>query len=96
MTPATSVEEAVNALWDEGRQRYAGQGSKGMAVGAILWRHLSPRNCIDASIEMLEQHNSHLTAACIAALAKGGDFGDFKRKGRTVTITLPEFWDQVN
>jgi hypothetical protein len=45
---------------------------------------------------MLEQHNSHLTAACIAALAKGGDFGDFKRKGRTVTITLPEFWDQVN
>jgi len=47
---------------------------------------------VDAAMTMLEDWNAHLAVAAVAAIEKGQ--GKVTRKGRKLTIILPEWWKE--
>ena len=88
-----TVTQAINALWEDGKQYREGRSSKGVSIGAALYGNLSAEDCIDAAIEMLEQWNGHLSAAAITAIEKGGNV---TRTGRILRIELPQEWADID
>ena len=45
----------------------------------------------DAALYMLQDWNAHLAYALVATVQKGD--GTVERRGRTVTVVLPEWWE---
>ena len=84
-----TVEQAINVLWENGKQYREGRSSKGISIGAALYGQLSAEDCVEVAIEMLEQWNGHLSAAAITAIEKGGNV---TRNGCILRIELPQEW----
>jgi hypothetical protein len=92
---AKAVRKAVEILEAYGRSSFnVPEGvSQGTTVGHALMAVLEGHGIADAAAEMFEEGNFHVTAAIVRCLHDGK--GKFKRKGNRVSITLPEFWKQV-
>jgi hypothetical protein len=92
------TEAAIALLERDGRASYCetaqAQMSRGDCVGMAVAHRMDVKDCIDASMTMLEDWNCHLSCAAIEALCKGKQ-GSYKRKGRKLTITLPEHWAKM-
>ena len=84
------ARRAVEVLAEYGRTRFCESvtPSYGQCVGIAV------ASCtdavVDAAVTMLEDWNYHLAVAAIAAIQRGQ--GTVKRKGRQLTIELPEHW----
>jgi hypothetical protein len=85
--------EAVNVLAEQGQKSFTFPESKGRCAGLALARQLGPDATVDACLEGLQDWNAHLAYAAVDAIEKGN--GEVKREGRTLTITLPEYWGRI-
>ncbi len=86
------IEAALAVLEKHGRKifRKASQVSRGQAIGGAIYYQLGNEACCQLAMEVLEQWNAHTSVAAIAAIEM--QQGTVKRDGRTLTITLPEWW----
>jgi len=90
--------EAVRGLFDRiqlyGRTCYdhKAEVSRGQCIGIAFARLSEPQEVVDAAMTMLEDWNAHLAVAAVAAIEKGQ--GKVTRKGRKLTIILPEWWKE--
>lgn len=93
-------EEAIEVLIADGRKRFHDpEGvSRGEALGAALSGLMESHEIRDAALKGLEEWNNHLLVAVMIATGAGsrGDAdttGTMVKDGRTVTITLPKWWE---
>lgn len=91
------VRQAIDILEAHGRRCYSDEyrdkQSRGSCIGLALAHLSDPQTVVDAAIEALEDWNCHLSVAAIAAIEKGQ--GTVNRKGRKLTIILPEWWGRM-
>ena len=91
------VRQALDILEAHGRNcytdEYSATQSRGSCIGLALAHLSDPPTVVDAAIEALEDWNGHLTVAAISAIEKGQ--GKVTRKGRKLTIMLPEWWGKM-
>ena len=104
MTGNVTREELQAAMAVLERYGQSERRSRGAAIGYALYSMLNPNEIYDATIEALEQWNCHVTVAALTAMGMPmGDRSDEKRRGswkrprksRTLTITLPEHWEDI-
>jgi hypothetical protein len=90
-----SALRAIATLVKFGRQGFVPEARVGMGkcLGKAIAALNDDRVVVDAAIESLEQWNGHLSVAAIGAIEKG--LGKVERDGRTLTIILPESWENV-
>lgn len=62
----------------------------GLAVAQATWPWFCHVDALKFAAECCEQHNAHIECAVALALL---DSRNVTRKGRTVTITLPDAWE---
>jgi hypothetical protein len=86
------AKAALEILKAYGRQAYCptAEVTPGECICIAIARLNDTPAVVDAAIEMLEDWNGHLSVAAISAIEKG--HGKVERKGRKLTITLPEWW----
>jgi hypothetical protein len=84
------ARKAVQTLQAYGRTRFCktSNPSSGQCIGLAV--SACTDSVVDAAMEMLEDWNYHLAVAAIAAIQQGQ--GRVERKGRRLTIVLPEHW----
>lgn len=92
MNEDQTIKGAIETLEAEGRTHFCPTATveRGEAIGHALAFEIDRDACTDIAIMMLEQWNGHLSAAALRAIEKKQ--GTVERKGRTLTITLPEHW----
>ena len=88
------VDKAMEVIARYGRSAFnaTAEVTHGQCIGYAVYARNEGFICCDAAIEMLEEWNFHLEVALLLAVQKGQ--GTVSRKGRTVTIILPEHWDR--
>ena len=88
-------QRAFKTLTDHARKAFCKTAdvSIGTLIGHAVYAMHDTGVCVDAAIEMLEECNAHLSVAAINAIEKGR--GQVIRKGRTLTIILPQHWDKI-
>ena len=85
---------AVLDKWAAPRYEETGlTAGRGRKLGAVIYGHLDFSQGVELAHEVLEQNNAHLAAACISAIHEGE--GKVRRRGKTLTITLPEWWEKI-
>jgi hypothetical protein len=94
------AQEALDVLEERGRNGYCSTAevSRGKAVGMALFSLMEAHEIRDAALTGLEQWNEHLLVAVMIATGAGSSgnadtTGTMVKDGRTVTITLPKWWD---
>jgi len=89
-----AVRKAVEILIAYGRTRYSPEArsrmSRGQCIGLAVASVNDAPAIVDMAIAALEDWNGHLSVACLSAIEQGQ--GVVERKGRMLTITLPEHW----
>ena len=87
------ARKAVEVLARYGQTRFCKSATPshgqciGIAVSAVT------DAVVDATIEMLQDWNYHLAVAAIAAIQHGQS--KVERRGRHLSIELPEHWDKL-
>lgn len=91
------VRKAVEVLIAYGRTRYTPEArdrkSRGACIGMAVAAVNDAPSIVDMAIEALEDWNGHLSVAALAAIEHGQ--GKMERKGRLLTIELPEHWGKL-
>lgn len=96
----SEAEKALEVLVTRGREYFTDREgvSSGKALGAALFGLMEPHQIREAALAGLEQWNEHLLVAVMIATGAGSSgnadtTGTMVKDGRTVTITLPKWWD---
>lgn len=86
------AKAALEVLKKYGKAGYCrtAQVTDGHCIGLAVARLTCGTEVVKAATTMLEDWNAHLATAAIAAIEQGQ--GTVERKGRQLTITLPEWW----
>lgn len=84
------INQAKQILKTEGKKYFCptAKPTGGECIGAALFHTTDPATILDIAITSLEQWNYHLAVAALIAIKEN----KFKKIGKTLTVTLPEYW----